>query len=68
MLLLLLFIENKTCDSKQCEHGCRMTGDGPTCFCQDGQQPEKSKCVGKLYYIKTHIKIKMKCLFSILLL
>lgn len=37
---------NKTlCSTKQCEYDCRMTGDGPTCFCPLGQQADNNKCV-----------------------
>lgn len=36
------------CSVKQCEFGCKMTSDGPKCFCPEGQQPEHNKCVGKI--------------------
>nr|XP_008195317.2 PREDICTED: LOW QUALITY PROTEIN: prolow-density lipoprotein receptor-related protein 1 [Tribolium castaneum] len=41
------FCRNSTfsCDKLVCSYGCRPTGEGPKCFCPEGQRPEGSRCV-----------------------
>lgn len=34
------------CHGLNCAHGCKPTDKGPACFCPEGMQPHKNKCIG----------------------
>lgn len=60
---------NTQCLDNQCSFGCTPTDKGPQCFCGDGQQPNKTECVGKYLFLLCVINWKrfISCVVQLIL-
>jgi len=51
-LFVYIKLDNTTlCDELKCTYNCKMTPEGPKCYCPQGQQPNGTNCEGWFYLI-----------------